>query len=103
MPEEPTAVELAEAKKFLAEAEQYKQEAAYRRINQASSRLHLDNMLDQDAFNKASDIEHQIYRFRGVVHDESVSACVQYLTRWSRLNPGSEMTVVFNSPGGSVH
>jgi ATP-dependent protease ClpP protease subunit len=101
--DEPTAVEVAEAQKFLAEAEKFHEDATLSRINQESHKLNLAQMTDINAFNQAGDLENNVYRFRGGVGQESVTSCISYLTRWSRMNPGSNMTVIFNSPGGTIH
>jgi ATP-dependent protease ClpP protease subunit len=100
---EPTYLEQAEAEKFLAEAEKFRQDAAYSRVNRDNMSLHLAASRDVDAFNRAGDLENNVYRFRGPVGSESVATCVGHLTRWSRMNPGAPMTVIFNSPGGTVH
>jgi ATP-dependent protease ClpP protease subunit len=103
MTDTPTAVELAEAEKFLAEAAKFREDATLTRINQESHKLNLAQMQEIHAFNQAGDLENNVYRFRGGVGQESVTSCVSYLTRWSRLNPGADMTVIFNSPGGTIH
>jgi ATP-dependent Clp protease protease subunit len=43
-----------------------------------------------------------IYTFYSGVEPESVQQCMAELGTWSRRDPGSELTVIFNSPGGSV-
>jgi ATP-dependent Clp protease protease subunit len=51
---------------------------------------------------EASANQARIYPFTGAVNSGSVQACVATLAVWSRRNPGDPMTIVFNSPGGSV-
>ena len=46
--------------------------------------------------------EAQIYTFYSEVTPESVELCMRELGRWSRRSPGVPITVIFNSPGGSV-
>ena len=43
-----------------------------------------------------------IYPFMGAVTGDSARSCIHALTKWSRRDPGCDMTLVFNSPGGSV-
>jgi ATP-dependent Clp protease protease subunit len=43
-----------------------------------------------------------VYTFYSGVDPESVQQCMAELGTWSRRDPGSEITVIFNSPGGSV-
>jgi len=50
----------------------------------------------------SSDDEHHVYQFIGVVNSGSVQYCVQSLTQWARRDPGCDITIIFNSPGGSV-
>jgi ATP-dependent Clp endopeptidase proteolytic subunit ClpP len=50
----------------------------------------------------ASSNEAQVYYFHGPVSPITSADCVELLAMWARKNPGSDMTVVFNSPGGSV-
>lgn len=57
----------------------------------------------------AKDYYHRVYRFghgipdvTPVVDAASVSACINTLSVWDRLNPEADFEIVFNSPGGSV-
>jgi ATP-dependent Clp endopeptidase proteolytic subunit ClpP len=43
-----------------------------------------------------------VYTFYSAVDADSVRECMSELGLWSRRDPGSPITVVFNSPGGSV-
>lgn len=43
-----------------------------------------------------------VYTFYSAVEPESVQNCMAELGTWSRRGPGAELTVIFNSPGGSV-
>lgn len=42
------------------------------------------------------------YNFVGSVGKDTVGPCMDRLNSWSIMDPGCEMTIVFNSPGGSV-
>ncbi|HUP87164.1 MAG TPA: Clp protease ClpP [Acidimicrobiales bacterium] len=46
--------------------------------------------------------EAHVYTFYSSVDAESVQQCMAELGQWSRRDPGSPITVIFNSPGGSV-
>lgn len=46
--------------------------------------------------------QHRIYNFFGAVDRAKASDCLEMLSYWSRLDPECEITIVFNSPGGSV-
>lgn len=43
-----------------------------------------------------------VYTFYAGVDQESVAQCMAELGQWSRRDPGAPITVIFNSPGGSV-
>ena len=45
---------------------------------------------------------HHLYVFGTDVTGDSVGRCIEQLTKWSRLDPGCDMELVFNSPGGNV-
>jgi ATP-dependent Clp protease protease subunit len=95
-------VKKAEAEKYKAEAAKFRVDTKTARLNQEYTRLTYRRSRDDDEFRRAADVEHQVYRFRGVVDERSVAMCIEHLTRWSRLNPGSNMTIVLNSPGGYI-
>ena len=46
--------------------------------------------------------EAHVYTFYASVDPENVQQCMNALGQWSRRDPGSPITVIFNSPGGSV-
>lgn len=50
----------------------------------------------------ASDERNHVYYFGGAVDKNSTKACMEKLTAWCRQSPGCALTIVFNSPGGSV-
>lgn len=43
-----------------------------------------------------------VYTFYGAVDADSVQACLAELGTWARRDPGAPLTILFNSPGGSV-
>lgn len=58
--------------------------------------------LRDDRDTLASDDQHHVYPFMGEVSKDSARACIAKLTKWSRRDEACDMTLVFNSPGGSV-
>ena len=53
-------------------------------------------------YNLAGDTYHNVYQFSSEVSGSTVSHCIERLTHWSRLQPGCDIEVIFNSPGGAV-
>lgn len=43
-----------------------------------------------------------VYNFFEPVNEESVSACIDTLAKWSRLAPKANITLILNTPGGLV-
>lgn len=58
---------------------------------------------EKDKVRQASNEYHHVFRFTEIVTDKSVGKCIDSVDRWSRINPGSDIEVVFTSPGGSVY
>lgn len=50
----------------------------------------------------SSDESNYVYQFNKPVGASSVTQCLDTLSRWSRSDPKASMTIVFDSPGGSV-
>lgn len=48
------------------------------------------------------DDRNHVYRFNDTVLGSSTTTCIKSLRRWDREDPGCDLTIVFNSPGGSV-
>jgi ATP-dependent Clp protease protease subunit len=44
----------------------------------------------------------RLYSFNGAVSDSSANNCILTIGQWQREDPAKPITVVFNSPGGSV-
>lgn len=53
-----------------------------------------------DLVSKAS--QAAIYTFYGPVTKDSVARCMEELGNWARREPGCNITLIFNSPGGSI-
>lgn len=67
-----------------------------------TARIGLDRERHKRDKELASDEHHCVYRFLSGVSEDSVKKCIDQLATWHRLEPGCEVTIVFNSPGGSV-
>lgn len=78
--------------------------AEIRKLQVETERAHLElvslRRRERDA--QADAGEAHVYTFYAPVEAESVAGCLAELGRWSRREPGSPITVIFNSPGGSV-
>ncbi len=67
-----------------------------------SAQLDLEKKEREAAREKASADENLTYTFYDGVTDESIKPSLQKLGDWSRRFPGKPITVIVNSPGGSV-
>lgn len=92
----------AEAEKFTAEAAKARVETEIGNVTLDTQKLFAANTKRDNAFHLASDLQNQVFRLRGAIDGGSAGDCIEMLTRWSRINPGSDMTLVINSPGGYV-
>lgn len=61
---------------------------------------HINRELDQQS---AKPEEARVFTFYGPILMETVSRCIYDLDSWSRRFPGQDITLIFNSPGGSVN
>ncbi len=50
----------------------------------------------------ASDNERRTFRFLGSVNSASCKSAIDALVRWHRLEPGCDITLVIDSPGGDI-
>jgi ATP-dependent Clp endopeptidase proteolytic subunit ClpP len=64
--------------------------------------LELDALRRQERDRAADPRAANVYTFYSGVDAESVQQCMAELGTWSRREPGCDITVIFNSPGGSV-
>lgn len=62
----------------------------------------LQNQLIELEELRASRSLHREYYFNDIVTGESVRIAIDRISQWARRDPGKPITVVFNSPGGSV-
>lgn len=79
--------------------------ADLRRIQIETEKAALElNMLRRRQLEGMVDAGHaHVYTFYAAIDAESVQACIAELGLWSRRDPGAPFTIIFNSPGGSVH
>src|ERR1700745_4117536 len=56
----------------------------------------------EDLYERAAADQARIYSFIGAETNESVKGCMRELAVWARRDPGEDITIIFNSPGGSV-
>lgn len=90
------------AAKYRAEADELLEKARYQRSQADMGELYAEKLRMETDFRLAADIEHYVYRLSDVIDEKSVPICIEHLTRWSRLNPGCDITIKLNSPGGFV-
>lgn len=95
-------LEAAEIERAKAQASYYK--ALEKKEKLETKRLGLEivqeERYEQSQLAKAD--ESNIYTFYNKVDASSVNACMQKLGEWARKEPGCRLTIVLNSPGGSV-
>lgn len=92
----------AEARKAEEEAKKFAEEAETARFQKLNVQLQYDeNKRLSDAVLAGDNFQH-IHRFCYDVSDNSVALTIATLSRWSRQSPKCDMTIVFNSPGGSI-
>jgi ATP-dependent Clp endopeptidase proteolytic subunit ClpP len=92
----------AETAKLEAETRQAIADAAIAEAKAEIAHMDLDTHRKIVADEQATDDEHRVYQFGEQVSAASVKSCIKTLARWHRLDPGCDITLVFNSPGGSV-
>lgn len=93
---------LADAERADAEAEKARAEARAARAEAAEAEIQLLRVKEERRNELAGDEYARVYRFGSSVSEQSVNACMAKLTRWSRVDPGCDIEIVFTSPGGSV-
>jgi ATP-dependent protease ClpP protease subunit len=98
--ESDPVVAAALAQKYTSEAMKLEAEAMQAKFSAQASAIHLEKLERERQFFLAADIEHQVYHLNGVIEENSVTTCQEHLSRWSRLKPGSDMTIILNSQGG---
>lgn len=92
----------AEAKAFEAEANRHEVEARKVAAEAREAEVEADKVERANKAALADNNWHHVYVFDKSVGDASVTACIKKLTEWSRNDPGCDIEIIFNSPGGSV-
>lgn len=95
-------LDAAEAEKYRAEARKFTAEATKAEHDAAIRALELDKARRQREEDLAANKYYHVYRFDTGVDSKSVDSCMNQLEIWHRLDPTCEVTVVWDSPGGSV-
>ena len=92
----------AEAAKFQAEALHAAANARGATAEAEQSEIDLAEARRAETAELAGDKYYKTYSFTRAVDDGSISSCIERLSFWSRTEPGCAITIIFNSPGGSV-
>ena len=88
--------------KLAAEIELLKYRSAKESIQVQQERIALRLSQSELNNNKAQADANRVYRFTGLVTEDSIARCVKALDLWTRRDPNKPITIVFNSPGGDV-
>jgi ATP-dependent Clp endopeptidase proteolytic subunit ClpP len=104
-----TARMAAEASKLTAEAEaqtalaqRYLEETKTAAAIAQGTEVERDRIVEKRKRELADNSYHRVYAFTSEVKESSVSGCINKLTEWSRTDPGCEIELILNSPGGDV-
>lgn len=100
--EAEAAAAQAEARKLDAEAQQFQAEAQKLQAEAAQAEINARTMTRKEQDELAGNKYHRVYVFNDPVYSTSVGQCMTQLNIWSRTEPGCDIEIVFNSPGGSV-
>ena len=102
-------LEEEEKAKFLAEADAATALAEVRRLEAQITAGQLQSQkwgLEREKYEHdailAGNAFHHVYTFNTAVNEASVVKAMDTLQRWSRMDPGCAIELVFSSPGGSV-
>ncbi|MDP8928658.1 MAG: Clp protease ClpP [Actinomycetota bacterium] len=68
----------------------------------ATAELELKRLERLEGNNGAAAAEACVYSLWGTIDKDRVQRCVDALSTWSRRSPGCDITLIINSPGGSV-
>jgi ATP-dependent Clp endopeptidase proteolytic subunit ClpP len=92
----------ANVTKALAEARKANAEAAKEEAAAEKEQIDLVRKQYEEAERLAGDKHHRVYRFNDPVGESTVQKCITQLATWHRIGAKEPITIVFNSPGGSV-
>lgn len=85
-----------------AELAKLKAEAAETNAAARSAEIAQSVAEDDEASRKADNFHARVYRYTTDISPATVAACISMLDKWHRIDPGCDMEIIFNSPGGSV-
>lgn len=98
----PKEVIPALKRKLNAEADHAEAEAQIARAQAVAAEIGQRDLERKETDYLAGNKFHHVYAFNDVVSGSSVGACISQLNIWSRTEPGCDIEVIFNSPGGAV-
>lgn len=95
---------LSRAKIKLAESRAEREVAEARKWNAEAEIFELDLERDHEKrkLELAANHQHHKYIFDSEVSGKSVKDCISTLQKWARLEPGCDVEITMNSPGGSI-
>lgn len=100
--EAEAAAHTAEAKKFGKEGEEAAANARLKNAEADESEIELEVRREKREIEKTDNRYHFFYPYNDQISSASVKSCIDQLTKWMRLNPGQDIEIQFNSPGGDV-
>lgn len=89
-------------RRYRAGAEKEEHEARFAKAEADEQEVSARSVLENERRRLARDDYHHVYVFSDPVRADSVQLCIRQLAEWSRNDPGCDMEIIFNSPGGSV-
>lgn len=95
-------LEELEAQKLEQEIEKLRHDVSTSANKAHLTALELQDRERREADNQADADVARIYSFLESVTTDSVADCMDDLGIWARRDPGRPITIIFNSPGGSV-
>lgn len=105
----PSLKEQAEVTKFNAEAEAALADRDHKdALARKETALAIQEEIQQRSRERgervllAQDDYHHVYVFDDDVSDQSVKRCITYLSTWARQEPGCDIEIQINTPGGSI-
>ena len=98
----PKEVIPALKRKLNAEAEHAEAEAQIARAQAVAAEIGQRDLERKEVDYLAGNKFHRVYAFNDPVASSSVGACISQLNIWTRTDPGCDIEIIFNSPGGGV-
>jgi len=92
----------AEAEKARAEAREANARAEDYENDNVKSGYDAEREREKRKKELATHEHHHVYFFKGSVSDDSAQKCMDQLTQWVRNDPGCDIEIIFNSPGGGI-